>query len=36
MRYLSLGYASAVAFTLLIAVVLVSMFFINRMRKQQR
>jgi len=36
MRYLSLGYASAVAFTLLVAVLLVSMIFINRMRKQQR
>lgn len=36
MRYLSLGYASAIAFTLLIAVVLVLTIFINRMRKQRR
>jgi multiple sugar transport system permease protein len=36
MRYLSLGYASAIAFTLLMAVVLVATIFINRMRRQRR
>lgn len=35
MRYLSLGYASTLAFTLLISVVVVALIFINKMRKQR-
>ena len=36
MRYLSLGYAAAIAFTLLMAVVLVATIFISRMRRERR
>jgi ABC-type sugar transport system permease subunit len=33
---LSLGYAAAIAFTLLMAVVLVATIFISRMRRERR
>jgi multiple sugar transport system permease protein len=35
MRYLSLGYAAAISFTLLMAVVLVSTIFIRWMRRER-